>query len=105
STVAGGAANTASVAGASVAGGEENIASGGEATVPGGSSNTAAGSTSLAAGNRAKANHQGAFVWADSKNFDFASTAQDEFSVRSTGGARFVSAIDGSGNPTAGVTL
>jgi hypothetical protein len=54
---------------------------------------------------QAEADHDGAFVWADSRPFSFASTAANEFSVRSTGGARFVSAIDGSGNPTAGVTL
>jgi hypothetical protein len=35
----------------------------------------------------------------------FDSTAAYEFSVRATGGTRFVSAVDGSGNPSAGVLL
>jgi hypothetical protein len=104
-TVGGGVNNTAIGSGAAVGGGDGNTASGLAATVPSGQDNTAAGDNSLAAGVRAEANHDGAFVWADSSVFNFASTAVNEFSVRSTGGARFVSAIDGSGNPTAGVTL
>ena len=59
----------------------------------------------MASGRRAKANHNGAFVFADSSNFDFNSATSSEFAVRATGGTRFVSAIDGSGNPTAGVQL
>jgi len=104
-SVSGGGANTASAVDATVAGGWSNTASGHAATVAGGNYNTAAGDYSLAAGRRAKANHFGAFVWADPSDFDFASTADNEFSARTTGGVRFVSAIDGSGNPTAGVTL
>jgi trimeric autotransporter adhesin len=104
-TVSGGGGNTASGGGATVGGGGGNTASGGGATVPGGNANSAFGDVSLAAGFRAKANHTGTFVWADSNNFDFASTAQDQFSVRSTGGARFVTAINGFGDPTAGVQL
>jgi hypothetical protein len=75
------------------------------ATIPGGRENTAAGQYSLAAGHRAKAAHQGAFVWADSNNSDFVSTNADSFSARCVGGARFVSGIDGDGNPLAGVRL
>jgi hypothetical protein len=106
-TVGGGSSNTATGVAATVGGGGDNIASGNWATVVGGSTNAAAGDYSLAAGRHAKANHQGAFVWADSSSpFDFASTAQDQFSVRSTGGARFVSAINPStAAPTAGVQL
>ena len=104
-TVGGGVNNAAIGSGAAVGGGDGNAASGIAATVPSGQDNSAAGNNSLAAGVRAEANHDGAFVWADSNVFNFASTAVNEFSVRSTGGARFVSAIDGSGNPTAGVTL
>jgi hypothetical protein len=62
-------------------------------------------SYAFAAGHRAHANHSGTFVWADSQNQNFTSTATNEFSVRATGGARFVSAIDVNGNPTAGVHL
>ena len=104
-TVGGGGGNTASGAVATVGGGWTNTASSASATVPGGELNTAQGDFSLAAGRRAKANHTGAFVWADPNDFDFASTASREFSARATGGVRFVSAIDGTGAPTAGVTL
>jgi trimeric autotransporter adhesin len=105
STVGGGFFDTASGPRATVGGGNSNIASGSRATVPGGSSNVAQGDFSLAAGRDAQANHQGAFVWADSNAFMFPSTAPDQFSVRSTGGARLVSGIDGSGNPTSGLEL
>jgi trimeric autotransporter adhesin len=118
-TVTGGNDNTASGTAATV-NGDSNLASGTAATasgsfsqatgvdamVPGGFFNQAAGDYSLAAGNRARANHSGAFVWADSNTFDFTSTAANQFSVRATGGARFITAINGStGAPTAGVTL
>jgi hypothetical protein len=105
-TVGGGNSNGAGGNSATVGGGVNNVAFGTGATVPGGDDNTAQGNYSLAAGRHATASHNGAFVWADSSSFDFASTAQDQFSVRATGGARFVSAINGStGAPTAGVTL
>jgi trimeric autotransporter adhesin len=55
------------------------------ATIPGGDSNTAT-NYAFAAGRRAKANHQGAFIWADSQNADFASTASNQFLVRASGG-------------------
>jgi len=73
--------------------------------VPGGQDNLAQEAFSFAAGQRAKASHTGAFVWADATDFDFASTAINEFSARATGGVRFVSGIDGTGAPTAGVVL
>jgi hypothetical protein len=110
-TVAGGGPNEASGATATVGGGAANVASGPFATVPGGSGNTAQGNHSFAAGFAAKANHDGAFVWADSSLLfglpvEFASTAQNQFSVRATGGSRFVSAIDPTtGDPSAGVEL
>jgi Chaperone of endosialidase len=104
-TVSGGLANSATSPRAAVGGGQGNTASGDAATVPGGTSNVAAGQDSLAAGNQAKANHHGAFVWADSSPVDFPSTAQNQFNVRSTGGTRLVSGIDGAGNPTSGLEL
>lgn len=55
------------------------------ATVPGGRLNSAA-SSAFAAGTRAKANHTGAFVWADSTEADFGSTANNQFLVRAAGG-------------------
>jgi hypothetical protein len=85
-TVGGGLQNTSSGAGATVGGGLGNSSSSDGATVPGGLFNTAAGQLSFAAGNRAKANHRGSFVWADSQDFDFASTAEDQFSIRALGG-------------------
>ncbi|MGI8967213.1 MAG: tail fiber domain-containing protein [Limisphaerales bacterium] len=75
------------------------------AMIPGGYLNVADGTGSFAAGYRAKANHTGAFVWADYSLFDFPSLANNSFSVRSLGGARFVTAIDELGNPTAGVSV
>jgi len=56
------------------------------ATVPGGEHNDATGDYSFAAGYRAKANHDGSFVWADSTTFDFASNGPDQFLVRASGG-------------------
>jgi hypothetical protein len=86
STVGGGAINAASSHGATVGGGSSNTASGNSSTVPGGINNTAAGNYGFAAGRRAKANHDGAFVWADSTDADFASTANNQFLIRATGG-------------------
>jgi FtsZ-binding cell division protein ZapB len=98
-TVGGGCFNDGS-AYATVGGGSNNWAGGTSSTVPGGYWNSASGNYSFAAGTRAKATHTGAFLWADSNDKDFTSTANDSFGVRSTGGARFVLAIDGSGTPT-----
>jgi hypothetical protein len=89
------------------------MASGNFSTVGGGYNNTASGVRSFAAGARAKTQtadaspvvHDGAFVWADTSEFDFNSTAANEFSARATGGVRFVTAIDAGGIPTAGVTV
>jgi hypothetical protein len=58
------------------------------ATIPGGLSNSVAGSFGFAAGRRAKALHDGSFVWADSTDADFASTATNQFSIRAMGGLR-----------------
>ncbi|MCR4404912.1 MAG: tail fiber domain-containing protein, partial [Candidatus Acetothermia bacterium] len=104
-TVSGGMGNLASGIGATICGGQDNTASGVDSTACGGASNTAGGWYSFAAGFHANANHNGTFVWADSNALSFSSTAANEFSARATGGVRFVSAIDGAGNPTAGVYL
>ena len=60
------------------------------AVVPGGYNNYAGGPYSFAAGQRAKANYQGDFVWADSQAADFNSTSNDQFNVRANVGVRFV---------------
>jgi len=85
-TVGGGSSNTASGAFATVGGGFDNTASGLRATVPGGDTNTAAGFYSFAAGRRAKANHEGSFVWGDSTAADMASSGDDQFIARALGG-------------------
>jgi trimeric autotransporter adhesin len=104
-TIGGGENNTTAAWAATVGGGLDNSANGEESTVPGGQWNTAAGWCSFAAGRRARAVHNGAFVWADINDFDFTSTNMNSFSVRSVGGARFVSSIDADGIPSAGVEL
>jgi hypothetical protein len=85
-TIAGGDSNSAGAEYASVGGGMLNNASGYAATVPGGKSNTAVGEYSFAAGQQAQANHAGSFVWADSTDAAFASTAANQFLVRAGGG-------------------
>lgn len=100
-TVAGGAANTTIGNYATVGGGFANtnkgnyaVVSGGlnnvinaeavGAAIPGGQNNEVAADAdySVAAGYRAKANHAGSFVWADSTDADFASGAVNQFLVR-----------------------
>jgi len=85
-TVGGGYNNTANGYSAIVGGGSHNTASESYATVGGGNYNTASGAYSFAAGRRAKANHEGAFVWADGTNADFASTGSNQFLIRASGG-------------------
>ena len=101
--VSGGAGNTASGAASAVLGGAGNVSSGdystatgglyntafgNKSTVPGGESNYAAGTHSLAAGYRASANHDGAFVWADHTTGpgQWASTGANQFLVKAAGG-------------------
>jgi hypothetical protein len=102
-TVGGGTFNVSSGYAATVSGGWNSGASGDFAVVPGGQYNVAAGAFSFAGGYAAHANHNGSFVWSDDSFVVFASTAANQFRVRSTGGAAFVTGIDGSGGVTAGV--
>ena len=53
-------------------------------------------SHAFAAGRRAKANHQGDFVWADSQDADFASTGTNQFLIRASGGVGINSSNPGS---------
>lgn len=93
-TVAGGRENragngggsTSDAIGATVGGGEGNLASGQYATIPGGIDNTASGAFSSAFGRRAKAVNQGSFVFADSTNADYTSTADNQASFRVANG-------------------
>lgn len=68
-----------------VGGGENNAATGAYGTVPGGLSNSA-GAFSFAAGRRAQAGNVGSFVWADSTNANFSSTADNQFAIRAANG-------------------
>ena len=107
SAILGGINNAANSQGATVGGGAGNIATGSYALVPGGFANQAAGNYSFAAGRDAKvaADHPGTFLFADSNSFQFPSIGPNEFAVRATGGVRFVTAIDPSGNSLSGVRL
>jgi hypothetical protein len=89
STVGGGHANTAGGGNSTVGGGCYNTASGSAATVPGGYYNLAQGNFSFAAGCRAKALHDGAFVWGDGTLADFSSTAVNQFRAQASGGVWF----------------
>ncbi len=80
---------------ATIAGGNQNSIppNSDYATIAGGIYNTAAG-RAFAAGNRARALHRGTFVWADGQEEDFASTGQNQFNIRASGGVGI-----GTGNP------
>jgi hypothetical protein len=101
STISGGSGNQITGSSSTIGGGDNNIAGGVGATVPGGAMNVALGSFSFAAGLLAKANHTGAFVWSDSSGSELASTANNQFSVRASGGVRFFSDV----SATVGVHL
>jgi len=74
--------------GASIGGGENNMVESGArwSVIAGGTDNTTQGEYAFAAGRQAKANHNGAFVWADSTGGNFTSTAANQFLVRAAGG-------------------
>lgn len=81
--------------GGTVAGGiNNNIMAGVTAgMIPGGADNMVEDNASyaLAAGRQARASHPGTFVWADSQDSPFASTAADQFNIRARGGVRLLS--------------
>ena len=99
-TVSGGILNRAENAAATVAGGWNNQATGESATVPGGRLNAAKGDYSFAAGRRAIAGHHGTFVWADSTDANFISTANNQFLIRAGGGVGI-----GTASPTGTLTV
>jgi len=90
STIGGGRSNTiqTSAFDSAIGGGVDNTiqANAYYSTIPGGYANVAGGLYSFAAGQQAQALHQGAFVWADSQNAPFASTANDQFLLRAADG-------------------
>lgn len=86
------------------------MASGISSAVPGGEFNSAEGLSSFAAGHRAKALHDGSFVWSDDVGFDFPvagqAQANNSFFARATGGFLFVTAVNGvSGLPASSAYL
>jgi hypothetical protein len=90
-TIAGGYRNYADAYGSTISGGSANTNSDNQfGTIPGGYSNLVSGDFAFAAGQQARALHDGAFVWADSTPASFSSTAANEFAVRASGGVRFV---------------
>ena len=112
-TVGGGDRNTASGNRATVGGGQENTASGAYGTIPGGWNNTVTERFSMAAGRYAAAEDTESFVWndgsgengiADSKSDRFSSSTvvgptpsgEQTFSVKATGGVRFITDRDNS---------
>ncbi len=97
STICGGADNLIQpgASEATIGGGFFNGISGSYGVVPGGDGNNA-GASSFAAGHRAKANHTGSFVWADSTDADFATSADNQFLIRAAGGVGI-----GTGTPSA----
>ena len=92
STIGGGCSNIARGEYSVVSGGgsgfspDSNAALGDWSTIPGGRGNVAKGNYSFAAGRRAQALHHGTFVWSDSIDSDFASTGNNQFLIRASGG-------------------
>ncbi|MFO7651795.1 MAG: tail fiber domain-containing protein [bacterium] len=92
--VAGGYDNVASNYHAAVSGGQRNTAGGQNSMIPGGYWNTTNGLACLAAGEYARANHSGSFVWGDANagpNDTIYTTGSHQFRVRASGGTWFFS--------------
>ena len=88
SAIGGGSDNWTEGEAATIAGGGGNITAADYATVPGGLFNKAYGKYSFAAGRRARADHEGSFVWGDSADLYKQSSAADQFNVYARGGTR-----------------
>jgi len=97
STVAGGAGNKIGDFGnyGTVGGGRDNQIddNANYATIPGGRRNEAT-DYGFAAGRRARAVHTGAFVWGDATDDDVSSSANNQFTVRASGGIRLFTSAD-----------
>jgi hypothetical protein len=97
-TIAGGNNHEAIGSYAFIGGGQGNKAIGNYATIPGGQFNTA-DANAFAAGSRAQALHQGAFVWGDTQFGEVASTQPDQVTFRAQNGYRLLGgAIRGNDN-------
>jgi len=82
-----------------------NTASGSRSTVPGGDNNEAGGAYSFAAGRLARADSTGSFVWADSTDAAFHSTAVNQFPIRAGGGVDIVGNVTASGTIQSGSSI
>jgi len=93
-TIAGGEHNTAGGVFSAIGGGSYNVASGRGAVVPGGEQNYATTNYTFAAGRKAYATHEGAFVWSSSPGGSDPTYSYGNytFTVRSHGGVRFYTA-------------
>ncbi len=69
-----------------IGGGRSNYTDGEYSTIPGGDACSTFADHTFAAGRRAKALHDGCFVWADSTDADFSSTGPNQFLIRASGG-------------------
>jgi hypothetical protein len=87
--IGGGEQNTNRGDHATIAGGFRNVANGAFSTVAGGNQNKALGESSFAAGATASAGHDHSFVWGDGTTLT-ASRATNTFTVRATGGVKFL---------------
>jgi hypothetical protein len=101
-TISGGIFNQAAGYGATVVGGDANIASGQWSSVLGGIDNQATALGAFAAGSRARAVHEGSFVWSDRSDLApgvvTSSTAPNQVTLRAAGGVRVIGNVDVSGN-------
>ncbi|MFH2035207.1 MAG: hypothetical protein ABIJ45_02295 [Candidatus Zixiibacteriota bacterium] len=86
STVSGGRLNSATDTAAFVCGGFDNDATGAHSGTGAGRDNLASGRYSYAAGRGAHAEHDGTFVWTDSTDAEYYSTAPNQFLLRAGGG-------------------
>lgn len=88
SGIVAGLRNSVSVGGdySIISGGVENQITGGSSFIASGVQNLAQGDFSFAGGVRAKALHNGTFVWADNIDADFPSSAPQQFLIRANNG-------------------
>jgi hypothetical protein len=99
--VVGGGFNSVPGLASVVGGGSGNSSNGEYATIPGGRNNQTGANYAFAAGRRAIANFEGAFVWGDSTDANVAATGVNTFTVRASGGTTFYA----DANLTTGVNL
>jgi trimeric autotransporter adhesin len=99
STVGGGQLNLIGPAsvGASIGGGQNNAASGQYAMIPGGRENQAFGNYDFTAGYRAQSTNNGTFVWSDGTGTGAASSVNNQFVARASGGFVFYTGTGSSG--------